>query len=48
VFTIVNELVRPLGYLNLLVYGVFLIVLFLLFREGLVVTLRKMVKLHIP
>lgn len=48
VFTIVNELVRPLGYLNLLVYGVSLIVLFLLFREGLVVTLRKMVKLHIP
>lgn len=48
VFTIVNEFVRPLGYLNLLVYGTFLVVLFLLFREGLVVTLRKIVKLRIP
>lgn len=48
VFTIVNELVRPLGYLNLLVYGALLVVLFLLFREGLVVALRRMVKLRIP
>jgi branched-chain amino acid transport system permease protein len=48
VFTVVNELMRPLGYLNLLVYGVSLVVLFLLFREGLVVTLRKVVRLRIP
>lgn len=48
VFTIVNELVRPLGYLNLLVYGALLVVLFLLFREGLVVALSKMVKFRIP
>ncbi len=48
VFTIVNEFVRPFGYLNLLVYGALLVVLFLLFREGLVVALGKMLKLRIP
>jgi branched-chain amino acid transport system permease protein len=48
VFTVVEELVRPLGALSLLVYGVFLVGLFLTFREGLVMALRKTFKLHIP
>lgn len=48
VFTAVHEVVRPLGALSLLVYGVLLVVLFLTFREGLVMALRKAVKLHIP
>ena len=48
VFTVVQEAVRPLGALSLLVYGIILVVLFLAFREGLVVALRKMTKLYIP
>ncbi|GIX46134.1 MAG: branched-chain amino acid ABC transporter permease [Candidatus Tectimicrobiota bacterium] len=48
VFTVVNELVRPLGPLNLLVYGALLIVLFLAFREGLVVALRRATGLPLP
>ncbi len=44
VFTVVNELVRPLGPLNLLVYGALLVVLFVLFRDGLVVFLLKLGK----
>lgn len=43
VFTVVNELVRSLGQLNLLVYGVLLVILFL-FREGLVVALGGAVR----
>ena len=35
-FTIVEELVRPFGQLNVLVYGALLIVLFVAFRDGLV------------
>ena len=44
VFTVVNEVVRPLGPLNLLVYGALLVVLFVLFREGLVVALQRALK----
>lgn len=40
-FAVIEEFVRPFGQLNVLVYGVLLIVLFVAFREGLVVMLRK-------
>ncbi len=40
VFTAVNQLVRPLGSLNLLVYGALMILLFL-FRDELVSALRR-------
>ncbi len=35
-FALIEELVRPFGQLNVLVYGVLLIVVFLAFREGMV------------
>ena len=35
-FAIIEELVRPFGQLNVLVYGALLIVLFVAFRDGLV------------
>lgn len=41
IFTVVNEIVRPLGPLNLLVYGAFLVILFVLFREGLVAAIQR-------
>jgi ABC-type branched-subunit amino acid transport system permease subunit len=44
-FAIIDELVRPFGQLNVLVYGVLLIVLFVVFREGLVPVLGKTFKL---
>lgn len=47
-FMAIDELVRPFGQLNVLVYGALLIVLFLSFREGLVAVLRKMARLPIP
>ena len=40
-FAVIEELVRPFGQLNVLVYGVLMIVLFVSFREGMVVMLRK-------
>jgi len=40
-FAVIEEFVRPFGQLSVLVYGVLLIVLFVAFREGLVVMLRK-------
>ena len=40
VFTVVNELVRPLGSLNVLVYGALMILLFV-FREPLVAALTR-------
>ena len=40
-FTIVEELVRPFGQLNVLVYGALLIVLFVAFRDGLVAVLGR-------
>jgi ABC-type branched-subunit amino acid transport system permease subunit len=44
-FAIIDELVRPFGQLNVLVYGTLLIVLFVVFREGLVPVLGKTFKL---
>ncbi|MCS7172359.1 MAG: branched-chain amino acid ABC transporter permease [Armatimonadetes bacterium] len=35
-FTLVDELVRPFGQLTVLTYGILLVVLFLVFREGVV------------
>jgi ABC-type branched-subunit amino acid transport system permease subunit len=39
---VLEELVRPFGQLNVLVYGVLLIVLFTTFREGVVPLLEKL------
>jgi branched-chain amino acid transport system permease protein len=47
-FMAIDELVRPFGQLNVLVYGALLIVLFLTFREGLVAMLRNILRLPIP
>ena len=47
-FALIEELVRPFGQLNVLVYGILLIVLFVAFREGLVPMLRKTLKLSLP
>ena len=41
-FALLEELVRPFGQLNVLVYGVLLIVLFTTFREGVVPLLEKL------
>jgi branched-chain amino acid transport system permease protein len=46
-FALIEELVRPFGQLNVLVYGILLIVLFVAFREGLVPMLRKTFRLPI-
>jgi len=46
VFTVLNELLRPLGPLTVLVYGVVLVVLFVFFREGLVPWIRR--KTNVP
>jgi len=40
--------VRPFGQLNVLVYGILLIVLFVAFREGIVVLLRRRLGLSLP
>jgi branched-chain amino acid transport system permease protein len=40
-FALIEELVRPWGQLNVLVYGVLLIVLFTTFRDGMVPMLEK-------
>lgn len=47
-FAVIDELVRPFGQLNVLVYGALLIVVFVTFREGLVPVLRKAAGLQIP
>jgi ABC-type branched-subunit amino acid transport system permease subunit len=47
-FALIEELVRPFGQLNVLVYGILLIVLFVAFREGLVPMLRKTFGLSLP
>jgi len=47
-FALIEELVRPFGQMNLLIYGILLIVLFVSFREGLVPMLRKRFRLLIP
>ena len=41
-FALIEELVRPFGQLNVLVYGVLLIVAFLAFREGMVPAFARM------
>ena len=43
-FAVIDEVVRPFGQLNVLVYGVLLIVLFVAFREGIVVLFTR----HVP
>ena len=40
-FALIEELVRPFGQLNVLVYGVLLIVLFTTFRDGMVPMLKQ-------
>ena len=47
-FAVIEEFIRPFGQLNLLVDGILLIVLFIAFREGLVVALRKALGFSIP
>lgn len=47
-FTVLDELVRPLGRLNVMVYGILMIVLVVTFRHGLVSMLRKVVSPRIP
>ncbi len=48
VFALIDELVRPFGQATVLAYGVLLIVLFLAFRQGLVPTLRRKVRVPLP
>jgi branched-chain amino acid transport system permease protein len=40
-FTLIEEVVRPFGQLNVLVYGILLIVLFVAFRQGVVPMLAR-------
>ena len=47
-FAVIEEFVRPFGQLNVLVDGILLIVLFVAFREGLVVMFRKVLGIAIP
>jgi len=47
-FTLLDELVRPLGRLNVMVYGILIIVLVITFRHGFVAMLRKRLKIHLP
>lgn len=42
IFSLIIELLRPLGALTTLVFGILLIILFLYFREGLVPWLRRL------
>jgi branched-chain amino acid transport system permease protein len=47
-FTVLDEIVRPLGQLNVLVYGVLMIVLVITFRHGVIAVLRKFARVRIP
>jgi branched-chain amino acid transport system permease protein len=47
-FTVLDEIVRPLGRLNVMVYGVLMIVLVVTFRHGLVSMLRNVLGVRIP
>ena len=47
-FAVLDELVRPLGQLNVLVYGILMIILVVTFRHGLVAMLRKFANVRIP
>lgn len=46
VFAVIFELLRPLGPITTLVYGILLIILFVYFREGLVPQLKKLPIIH--
>lgn len=46
IFSLIIELLRPLGALTTLVFGILLIILFLYFREGLVPWLRRLLALY--
>ncbi len=48
VFTLIDELVRPLGRLNVMVYGVLIVVLVITFRHGVVAMLSKRLKIRLP
>lgn len=48
VFTVMDEAARPLGQLNVMVYGILIVVLVVTFRHGLVAMLRKRLKLPLP
>lgn len=48
VFTVMDEAVRPLGRLNVMVYGILIVLLVVTFRHGLVAMLRKRLKLPLP
>ena len=47
-FTLIDELVRPLGRLNVMVYGVLIVVLVITFRHGVVAMLSKRLKIRLP
>lgn len=47
-FTVLDEVVRPLGRVNVMVYGILMILLVVTFRQGLVVMLRKLLRIRIP
>ena len=47
-FAVIDEVVRPMGRLNVLVYGALMIVLVISFRHGLVALLRKATGIRIP
>lgn len=47
-FAVVNEIVRPLGPLTLLVYGALFVALFLVFRQGFVSAVRRVLKVPLP
>lgn len=47
-FTAIDEIVRPFGRLNVLIYGVLMIVLVVAFRRGLVAMLRRALRVRVP
>lgn len=47
IFTLVNEILRPLGPLTVVFYGAMLLILFVFFREGLVAYLRRLLRIPI-
>ena len=47
VFTLLNELLRPLGPLTVLAYGVALVMLFIFFREGLIPWIRRRTRIQL-
>jgi branched-chain amino acid transport system permease protein len=47
-FAVLDESVRPLGRLNVLTYGILIVILVIAFRHGLVAMLRKLTRVRIP